>query len=212
MNAWQVLDIARRLRAADRMYLAGQLHDRPIQDLAAAALELSVARRTAGTPASDEFDVVERLVEEAGRELRSMMDEIGSFSRPESDLATTLAERTARLLAAPLTMVAGEGAGGLAAAEVSAVADVVELILLGSCAQPPIQPPVQAMAAVRADEQLIHVDLNLTRAADGDQPFGDPGEMKECLEHLAAAMQTQADVQLREQRLRVRMSLPRPPR
>jgi hypothetical protein len=208
MDAWQVLDIARRLRAADRMYLAGQLHDRPIQDLAAAALELSVARRTAGTPASDEFDVVERLVEEAGRELRSIMDEIGSFSRPELDLAAALAERTAWLLAAPLTMVAGEGAGGLAATEVFAVADVVELILLGACAQ----PPVQAMAAVRANERLIHVDLNLTPAVDGDHLFGDPGEMKECLDHLAAAMQTQADVQLREQRIRVRISLPRPPR
>jgi hypothetical protein len=211
MNAWQVLDIARRLRAADRMYLAGQLHDRPIQDLAAAALELSVARRTAGTPAGDEFDVVERLVEEAGRELRSMMDEIGSFSRPESDLATALAERTARLLAAPLTMVAGEGAGRLAPTEVSAVADVVELILLGACAQPPTQPSAQAMAAVRADEQLIHVDLNLTLTSDGDLPFGDPAEIKECLDYLAAAMQAQADVQLREQRIRVRVSLPRPP-
>ena len=101
MDAWQALDIARRLRAADRMYLAGQLHDRPIQDLAAAALELSVARRTAGTMAGDEFDVVERLVEEAGRELRSIMDEIGYFSQPEPDLATALAGRTARLLAAP---------------------------------------------------------------------------------------------------------------
>ncbi len=208
MDAWQVLDIARRLRAADRMYLAGQLHDRPIQDLAAASLELSVARRTAGTQASDEFDVVERLVEEAGRELRSMMDEIGSFSRPEPDLAAVLAGRTARLLAAPLTVVADDGADEMAATEVFAVADVVELILLGACAQ----PPVRAMAAVRADEQLVHLDLNLTPAADGDQPFGDPAEMKESLDSLAAAMQTQADIQLREQRVRVRMSLPRPPR
>ena len=208
MDAWQVLNIARRLRVADRTYLAGQLHDRPIQDLAAAALELSVARRTAGTPASDEFDTVERLVEEAGRELRSMMDEIGSLCRSEPDLATALAGRTTRLLATPLTMVAGEGAGGLAAIEVSAVADVVELILLGAC----VQPPVQAMAAVRADDQLIHVDLNLTPAVDGDHPCGDPAEMnemKESLDSLATAMQTQADVQLREQRVRVRMNLPR---
>jgi hypothetical protein len=207
MDAWQVLDIARRLRAADRMYLAGQLHDRPIQDLAAAALELSVARRTTGTPASDEFDVVERLVEEAGRELRSMMDEIGSFFRPEPDLAAALTERTARLLAAPLTVVADDGADEMAATEVSAVADVVELILLGAC----VQPPVRAIAAVRADDQLVLVDLNLTPAADGDQPFGDPAEMKESLDRLAAAMQTQADIQHREQRVRVRMSLPRPP-
>jgi hypothetical protein len=208
MDAWQALDIARRLRAADRMYLAGQLHDRPIQDLAAAALELSVARRTAGTMASDEFDVVERLVEEAGRELHSIMDEIGYFSQPEPDLATALAGRTARLLAAPLTMVAGEGTGGLAATEVSAVADVVELILLGACAQ----PPVRAMAAVRADDQLIHIDLSLTPAVDGDQPFGDPAGVKESLDGLAAAMQAEADVQILEQRIRVRMNLPRPPR
>jgi hypothetical protein len=208
MDGWQVLDIARRLRAADRIYLVGLLHDRPIQDLAAAALELSVARRTAGTPASDEFEVVERLVEAAGRELRAMMEEMGAFSRPEPDLASALAQRTARLLAAPLTVLAGDGAGGLAATEVSAVADVVELILLGACAQ----PQVRAMATVRADEHQIQVDLNVTPAADGDQPFGDPADMTEWLNGLAAAMQTQADIQLREQRVRVRMSLPRPPR
>jgi len=136
------------------------------------------------------------------------MDEIGYFSQPEPDLATALAGRTARLLAAPLTMVAGEGTGGLAATEVSAVADVVELILLGACAQ----PPVRAMAAVRADDQLIHIDLSLTPAVDGDQPFGDPAGVKGSLDGLAAAMQAEADVQILEQRIRVRMNLPRPPR
>ncbi len=90
----------------------------------------------------------------------------------------------------------------------SAVADVVELILLGACAQ----PPVRAMAAVRADDQLIHIDLNLTLVVDGDQPFGDPAGVKESLDGLAAAMQAEADVQILEQRIRVRMNLPRPPR
>ena len=111
-------------------------------------------------------------------------------------------------VAAPLTMVAGEGTGGLAVTEVAAVADVVELILLGASAQ----PPVRAMAAVRADDQLIHIDLNLTLVVDGDQPFGDPAGVKESLDGLAAAMQAEADIQILEQRIRVRMNLPRPPR
>jgi Histidine kinase len=208
MDAWQLLDIARRLRAADRTYLAGLLHDRPIQDLAAATLELSVARRTAGAPASEDFDVVERLVEGAGRELRSMMEEIGSFARPEPDLAAALERRTARLLAVPLTVAAGDGAAGLAAAEISAVADIVELILLEAGAQ----TPTQGMVTVRADEHQVLVNLDLGQPPGCDQPSGDPAGLTEWLDGLAAAMQAKADVQLREQRIRVRIALPRPPR
>jgi hypothetical protein len=36
--------------------------------------------------------------------------------------------------------------------------------------------------------------------------------VKESLDGLAAAMQAEADVQILEQRIRVRMNLPRPPR
>ena len=206
MDAWQLLDIARRLRSADRTYLVGLLHDRPVQDLAAANLELSLARRTAGTPASDEFDVVERLVEQAGRELRSLMEEIGSFSRPEPDVAVALERRIARLLAAPLTVVVGEGAAGLSATEISAVADIVELILLEVGAQ----APIQAMAALQAGEHLVVTDLNLSRPAGCDQPFGDLADLTQWLDGLAAAMQAKADLQLREQRIRVRLGLQRP--
>ncbi len=124
-----LLDSVRRLRARERGYLAGFLHDGPIQELAAATLELGETRRAMRTQQSDELGVVAQQVGAAGRSLRYLQDELWSFTQPAFGLATALERRTAWLLAAPLAVDVGEGAAGLLEAEIQVVADVVELIL-----------------------------------------------------------------------------------
>src|SRR5438132_4343346 len=173
--ACRLLDFARRLRTCEREYLASLLHDGPMQDLAAATLELGAARRATGPVMADELAVPEQLVEAAGRSLRRLLDELWPASQATSGLAGTLARRTGWLLAAPLWVDTGEGAAGLLASEIPVVADVVELILLGAVSA---EAPTRAAAAVRADEDLIVLELSMTPADGSDQPFGDPAGIR----------------------------------
>jgi Histidine kinase len=209
--ALRLLDITRALRAAERGYLAGWLHDRPIQDLAAATLELGLAKRAIGPAAGDQLDVPERQVETAGRSLRRLVDELSPFPRAGTGLAAALERRTAWLLAAPLAVNLGPGAADLSADEIEALADLVELILLGVVSQ----AAPGTLAAVQADRDVIVVELNV-RLASGDpagdpagSPVGDPAAVTEWLDGLAAAMRTRADTELRGSRLRVRVRIPR---
>lgn len=223
--ACQLLDIVRRLRARERGYLAGLLHDGPIQDLAAAGLELGLARRTAAAAEGDELAVPEQLVQAAGRSLRRLQDELWPFPQAELGLAAALERRTAWLLATPLVVNAGEGTAGLLAAEVQVVADIVEMILLGTVSA---EEPAGALAAVQADQDLISVELNLTTersptaeldptaersltAAGADQPSGGKAAVLAWLDGLASAMQACADVRLYDHRVRVGMRIPRRP-
>jgi hypothetical protein len=210
--ALRLLDITRALRAAERGYLAGWLHDRPIQDLAAATLELGLARRAIGSAAGDELGVPERQVEAAGRSLRRLVDELSPFPRGGSGLAAALEQRTSWLLAAPLAVDLGPGAAGLPADEIEAVADVTELILLGVAAdekpEKPGEPeafeaPPRTLAAVRADRDVIVVELNTRLTA------ADPSAITAWLDRLASAMGTRADTELRGSRLRVKVEIPR---
>jgi Histidine kinase len=197
--ALRLLDITRALRAAERGYLAGWLHDRPIQDLAAATLELGLVRRAIGPEAGDQLDVPERQVETAGRSLRRLVDELSPFPRAGSGLTATLERRTAWLLAAPLAVNLGQGAADLPADEIEAVADLVELILLG-VASP---APAGTLAAVRADRDVIVVELNIRLTAD------DQTAATAWLDGLAAAMRIRAEAELRGSRLRARVEIPR---
>ena len=199
LAACRLLDVTRRLRACEREYLAGRLHDGPIQDLAAAALELSAART--GPAAGDELAVPVNLVESAGRSLRALLDEL--WLAPQHGLAAALTRRTGWLLAAPLCVDADQA--GLMAAEIPVVADVVELILLGAVSA---EAPARAMVAVRTGQELIVLELNITPADESDQPF-DPAAIRAWLDGLAAAMQIGADVDVHGRRVRVRMGIPR---
>jgi hypothetical protein len=120
-----LLDVVRRLRARERGYVAGLLHDGPMQELAAAPLMLAEARRATGASRSGELGLVAQQVDAAGRSLRCLQDELWPFPRSASGLATALNRRTAWLLATPLAVDAGEGAAGLLEAEIQVVADVV---------------------------------------------------------------------------------------
>jgi hypothetical protein len=65
--------------------------------------------------------------------------------------------------------------------------------------------PDRALAAVRADDALVVVELSVVVTDD-------PAEAEAWLNHLAAAMQSEADVDLRGHRLRARLRIPRRPR
>ena len=167
-----LLDIVRRLRAQERGYLAGVLHDGPIQELAAVPLELAEARRAMGASRCDELGVVAQQVDAAGRLLRCLQGELWPFPRPASGLAAALSRRTTWLLAAPLAVDAGEGAAGLPEAEIEIVADIVELILVGLVGT---QTPARALAAVRADEDLIFLEMDMTPAPGREPASRRPG-------------------------------------
>ena len=196
-----VLDVVRRLRACERGHLAGLLHDGPIQDLAAMALEL-------GIPGSDASAGIVRQVDGVGRELRSLQDELWPFPRLGAGLVETLKQRTAWLLAAPLAVAAGDGAETLPEADVQAAADVAELILAGFGTAGAWG---RAVLTVRAGPELIFLELNMTPVPAGDPASAGPAAAGAWLRCLAAAIQARADVGLDGRRTRIRIEIPRCP-
>jgi hypothetical protein len=203
-----LLDMVRRLRARERGYLAGLLHDGPVQELAAVPLELAEARRATGTAQRDELGVVAQQVDAASRSLRGLQDEFWPFPRPSSGLAASLKQRTGWLLDTPLAVDAGAGAAGLPEADIQVVADIVELILAGLAST---EAPARALAAVQADQDLIFLQLNMTPAPGSDLVSGGPAAARASLRSLAAAIGARADLDLHGRRLRVRMEIPRGP-
>src|ERR1022692_1961955 len=153
-QAWRLLRLTRRLRARERHELIDFLHDGPIQELTAVTLELQMMARSA-RPAPG-FDVVIKQLNAAARSLRWLVDGPWQSVQPEIQLAPSLQERCAWLLAAPLTVDGDEQAADLGAAEIPVIADVVELLLLGMVTA---SPPAQAHVAVRADEHVIQIEL-----------------------------------------------------
>ncbi len=114
-------------------------------------------------------------------------------------------DRDARLLAAPATVDVGAGRARPGAIEVPLVADVVELMLLTS---EPATVAVRAHIAVRADEQLIQVDLSLTSVND-DDTVGDPATAQVSLDGLASALGASVHVDFSERQWQVRLAVPR---
>jgi hypothetical protein len=203
-----LLDMVRRLRARERGYLADVVHDGPMQELAAASLELAEARRAVGTSQSDELGVVAQQVDAAGRSLRRLQDELCPFPRPTSGLAAALSRRTGWLLATPLAVDAGAGTAGLAEAEIQLVADIVELILVSLDST--TEAPARALAEVRADGDLIFLEVNMLTVS-GDAAGDGPATPRASLRRLAAGIQAGADIGLLGRRSRVRMEIPRSP-
>jgi len=205
-RAWRLLRLARRLRARERHELAGFLHDGPIQELTAVTLELQMMARS--VPPAPRFDgVLERLNAATGS-LRWLVEGPWPFLEPEARLPAALQQRTAWLLAAPVTVDTDERATGLGTVEVPVVADVVELMLLGMVTA---NPPAEAHVAVRADEHMIQIDLTLTAAAGDDRAIGDPATAQAALDELASALGASLHATLCGRRWRARIGLPRQP-
>ncbi len=200
-----LLDMVRRVRARERGYLASLLHDGPIQELAAVALELGEVCRAMGASPSDKPDGLVGQVHAAGRTLCRLQEELWPFPRRGSGLIETLKQRTAWLLATPLAVAADEGAAELSEADVEAVADVTELILVGLGNAEVWDHPI---VAVRADQDLIFLQLNMT-PPPGCGPASSGPAAGAWLHRLAAAIHARADVVLDDRRLRIGMELPR---
>jgi CheY-like chemotaxis protein len=181
----RLLAIARRVRARERRELVDFLHDGPLQDLTASTLEAQLMRRSEPAGLAPRFDSVLRQLDAAGRALRWLVDGDLPFGRPEVELAGALRQRTAWLLASPLAVQADAGAAGLPPADVPAVADVAELLLLGLL---PAGQPAQAQIAVRAEPPQIRLELTITRGAPDGLPVGDPAPAQAALQELAAAL------------------------
>ena len=205
-QTWQLLRVARRLRARERHELVDFLHDGPIQELTAVTLELQMMCRS--VPPAPRLDAVLHRLSSAAGSLRWLVDGPWPFLEPEVRLAPALQQRTAWLLAAPVTVDADEHAAELGTAEVSAVADVVELMLLGMVTA---NPPAHAHVAVGTDEHMIQIDLTLTSAAGDDQAIGDPATAQAALDELASALGASLQARLRGRRWRARIGLPRQP-
>jgi hypothetical protein len=203
-----LLDMVRLVRARERGYLAGLLHDGPIQELAVVALELDEVCRAMGASPSDKPNGLVWQVHAAGRTLCRLQEELWPFPRRGSGLIETLKQRTAWLLATPLAVAAGEGAAELSEADVEAVADVTELILVGLGNAEVWDHPI---VAVRADPDLIFLQLNMTPPPGCGPASSDPAAAGAWLRRLAAAIQARANVVLDDRRLRIGMEMPRCP-
>jgi len=150
------------------------------------------------------------LIQQAGRMLRGLQDDLWPFPPSPSGLTQALNRRTGWLLTAPLTVDAGEGTAGLLETEIVMLADVIELLLGGLFSA---APPDRALAAVRAGQDLIVLDLTMTAAPGaGEASAVELAVAKAEVGRLAAAVGAgAADVVRHGRRLRVRMDLPRRP-
>ena len=202
-----LLDMMRQLRTRERSHLGRLLHEGPIQQLAALALELGEVRAM-GAPPSDELDDITRQVHAVGRELCRLQDELWPFPWPGSGLIETLKQRTAWLLLTPLAVAVGEGVTGLPQADIQTVGDVTELILTGLGQAEAWDRPV---VMVRARPDLIFLELNMRSAPGYDPASGGSAAVEAWLHRLAAAIQARARVGFDDRRLRIWMEIPRCP-
>jgi DNA-binding response OmpR family regulator len=190
-QAWQLLRLTRQLRERERHELVDFLHDGPIQELTAVTLELQMMARS--VPSAPRFERVLQRLSAASGSLRWLVDGPLPFHEPETRLATSLQQRTAWMLATPVTVDADEQGSGLAASEISVVADIVELMLLGMATA---GPPVQAHVAVRTDEDLIQIGLTRTSAPADDQAPDGLATAQPTLDALASALGATVDVDI----------------
>jgi CheY-like chemotaxis protein len=214
VQLWRLLELTRLLRRRERLELADFLHDGPIQELTAGGLELQMMARSPVPDARERIEFVQQRLDAAARSLRWIVDAQWLFQAAEPRLAAALEQRTAWLLTGLDIVDASGQPEVLSAVEVPAVVDIVELMLLGLA---PASPPVRAQVTVRAQGQLIEVDLALTpTAADGQLMGGaataEAAAARAALDNLASILHGSAGAVLSEQHWRGRITLPRPPR
>jgi CheY-like chemotaxis protein len=201
--AWLLLAMDRQLRAREQRALAAYLHNSPMQEIFAASLELQLLHRSHPALAPGVFDRLFQRLDTAAATLHQLP---GGSAAETGPVAVVLERRTAWLLAGPLAVDAGTGDGGLHAAEIPVVADVVELTLLGTV---PEGRRVRASAVVRADGHLIRIELTITPAADDVHEIGDVELARAALARVAAALAAKASGDLRTRCWRLRITLPR---
>jgi DNA-binding response OmpR family regulator len=202
----KLLELTRRLRDRERDEQADFLHDGPLQELAAATLDLHMMRQSAPAATAQSIDTVLQRLDIAARSLRWLVEGTGALRVPETRLAVCLQQRTAWLLARPITVSTGPWPVGADAIDALAITDVVELMLL---AMADAGPCARAHVAVRTEQDLTRIELTLTRAAEDGQALGDPATARALLAELASALLADADIELGEQQWRALITLRR---
>jgi CheY-like chemotaxis protein len=205
-RVWPLLGLVRALRTRERHELAGFLHDGPIQDLTAALLGLELMSRAAPSPPA--VNAVRERLSAASESLRWLVDGPWPLQEHGDGLASSLAQRTAWLLHAPIILADGEPLAGLAAAEVHVIADVVELMLFTML---PLGPPAQARATVAAEDRLLRVGLALAYDPGHGHPVTDRAAISDAVDELAAALGATAQVTSSERHYCARLVLARQP-
>lgn len=205
-QAWQLLRLTRRLRTHERRELTDFLHDGPIQELTALALDLQLMSRSGPGPGT-RIDAMLQRLDAATSALRWLIEESWSFLTPETQLAAAITQRTSWLLSEPVTVDADRKAGDVDPADMPVIVDVVELLLLGLI--PPGQPAL-AEVAVRTPRRLIQIELTLT-AAGGSELTGDRSAALASLDELACALGASARATLDGGRWRASLALPSRP-
>jgi CheY-like chemotaxis protein len=195
----QLLSIIRRLRARERRDLADYLHDGPIQELAAASLELQLMQRLA--PSAQHLDSLQQQVNAVSVALRYLVDL--PWAAGEARPKEVIRRRTSWLLAAPATVEVGAGLG---ASQAPLIADIAELALL---AVEEAAPGARAHIVAQADQQVIRIDVDLTPARD-DQAVGDPVRAQAALNGAAAALGATLSAELSGHQWHIRLAVGRP--
>lgn len=201
-QSWQLLGLTRRLRAHERRELVDFLHDGPMQELTALTLELEMMARSASPGPTERSDAMLRRLNAATASLRWLIDGAWPFLVHETQLTPSLLQRTAWLLAAPVTVDASQQVNAI---EVPVIVDVVELMLLGMTSA---GQHGRAHVTVRTLDREIQIELTLTPAAGDDELTGDPVAARAALDALACALGVSAQVTLGEQHWRARIGLP----
>jgi len=205
-QAWRTVRLIRRLRAHERRELADFLHDGPVQELTAVTLELQMMSRSPGSGQAESAEATLQQLSAATASLRWLVDGLWPFPKPETDLAAALQERTAWLLAAPVTLDAGGPAAVLGAQEVAGIVDVVELMLL---AMIPAGQPERGHVMVHVSERLVQIEVTLTPVAEGGRLTGDQQAVRVSMDDLGGALDARILVTLSERHWRSRVTLPR---
>ncbi len=204
--AWLLLGATRRLRAYERRQLIDFLHDGPIQEIAAATLELHMMSRLAPAGPEPRFEMTMKRLDAAAASLRWLIEGQSPFLAPGTPLTTAIPQRIAWLLAAPVTVDTDPPTAQLNAVEVPELVDIVELMLLGVA---PDCPHARAHVAVRTQPHEVHVELTLTAAGHDSLALGDPAAAQAALSELADALGTSAQAEFRGRHWQARIVLPR---
>jgi CheY-like chemotaxis protein len=184
----QLLGFTREVRARERQGLSDFLHDGPIQEVTATALELELMRRAAAPSQAASLDAALSRLDTAAGSLRWLVAGDWPPARPTADLTAALRQQTAWLLAAPLTVEASQQPEPPSATEIPVIADVVELLLLTLV---PPGLPARAHVSVLTDPSEIRIGLSIGPAssgpAGGDQATDNEAQGNEAAGALAGA-------------------------
>jgi CheY-like chemotaxis protein len=200
-----LLQATRRLRAAERAALLDYLHEAPIQEIAAATLAVHMLRGMPPAAVTERLEALHERLDEAARSLRRVID--AQFPADQAPLARALRERTAWLLATPLTVQLAVPPSWHCPVPVAAVVDVTELVLFTMASG---YPPADAAAAIDIGERSVTIDVSMSWA-DGTSLPPDPEPVRSALARLAAALGASERAELRGRRWRAVIDLPASP-